>query len=267
MSLLNHRSFFLTSFLLLCAAAPLATAGCAAPTSSSESADSEEEIVETQDGLSAAGTQLVGSYWTARPLPDGFARLALGADGKYTASRDAGLAAFCITSPCLLPERGTWNAYKKASGALRVRIRPTGESSRWYAASNGATTLTLTRAGVTETLNKLATNECLDDADCKATEECGPKMCLMWCEVNDPFCCGTSTCHPKAAPPPPPPPACFGPWLDEFGGCRAANDGVLPDSCCVGLSTPCGENSCGVGKVCCNPLAGVCTNPGEFCIQ
>lgn len=274
MSLLDRRSAFITSLLSLCLAAPVMAAGCAAPTAADESAASDDQVAETQDELTAAGAQLVGAYWTHAPAFGGFARLTLSANGKYTASVDAGGTAVCITSPCVLPESGTWNATKKAGGGYRLRIRPTGGSSRWYGAAKstaaGGVTLKLTHGAgagaVEETLYALDANACLDDADCKATEECGPKLCLMYCAVDDPFCCGPSTCRPKA-PPPPPPSACAGAWLDQFGGCRAPNDGGYPDSCCAALSTPCGASSCGVGKVCCNELAGICTNPGEVCIQ
>lgn len=274
---MSLRSTFLTSLLSFCLAAPLAIAGCAAPTGTEDGpAASEEDVAETQDELTAAGAQLVGSYWTHTPAFGGFARLELKANGKYTASVDDGGTAFCVSSPCLLSESGSWNASKKkAGGGLRLRIRAAGKASRWYDATRtggAAGSLELSRAGVVETLNVLGAGECLDDADCKANQECGPKVCLMWCAVGDPFCCGTSTCQPKSPvpppPPPPPPPAsCSGAWLDQFGGCRAPNDGAYPASCCAGLSTPCGDSSCGVGKVCCNPLAGICTNPGEFCAQ
>lgn len=29
----------------------------------------------------------------------------------------------------------------------------------------------------------------------------------------------------------------------------------------------CGDATCGAGLVCCNPLRGICTKPGDFCIQ
>lgn len=268
--MITRRSAFFASFLSvasLAVAAPLVTTGCAAPTDTQD--ESEEQIAETQDELTAAASQLLGTYYSHNAVFGGFARLELKANGKYSAQVDPAGKAVCITSPCLLPESGTWNASKKVGGGFRLRIRPTGAPSRWYDATKtggAAATLTLSRSGVTETLNKLGANACLDDSDCKATQECGPKYCLMYCEVNDPFCCGPSTCQPKA-PPPPPPASCWGAWLDQFGGCRTPSDGAYPESCCAALSTPCGANSCGVGKVCCNPLAGICTNPGEFCTQ
>ena len=30
---------------------------------------------------------------------------------------------------------------------------------------------------------------------------------------------------------------------------------------------PCGPVRCDAGQVCCNPLQGICTAPGEVCIQ
>ena len=119
---------------------------------------------------------------------------------------------------------------------------------------------------------------CIDSADCKATEECGVRACLMYCAFNDPFCCGPSTCKPKT-PPPPPAKFCGG----IAGIACAANEDCVDDptdSCdpkhggadCAGICQPkagprCGNTTCGAGKVCCNPIAGICTNPGEFCIQ
>ena len=260
---MSVRSIVFTSLFSLALAVPVLALGCAAPTGSEE--DGEESIAETQDELTAAAAQLVGSYYTHAASSAGFARLELKANGKYSAQVDPAGTIVCVTSPCLLPESGTWNASKKTGGGFRLRVTPTGKASRGYDATktSGPAGLKLTRSGRTETLAKLGATQCLDSADCTSTQECGPKFCLMYCAVNDPFCCGPSTCQPK----PPPPSACSGAWLDQFGGCRGLADQGLPASCCAGLSTPCGANSCGVGKVCCNPLAGICTNPGELCIQ
>lgn len=259
-----NRSIFVSSLLALCIAAPLAAVGCAAPTE--EATDNEENLAETQDELTAAASQLVGSYWTHNATFGGFGRLNLKANGKYDAQVDPAGTAVCITSPCLLPESGTWNATKTAGG-YRLRIRAAGHASRYYTAVKSGSTLKLTGNGAPQTLNKLGPKECLDNADCSASEECGPKMCLMWCAVGDPFCCGTSTCQPKA-PPPPPPSSCWGAWLDQFNNCRTPADGVYPASCCEDLPKPpvtCGKNTCAAGQVCCNPLSGICTNPGDVC--
>lgn len=288
------------SILSLCIVAPL---GCAVETAEEEG----EGVAETQEELSFAAKSLVGKYYTPSPAFGGLARLTLAADGTYWAELDAAGRALCVTSPCLIPESGTFNAVK-SGGKIRLRIRPTGGPSRWYDAVKGASELTLTRAGTSETLFALEANGCLDDKDCSEGEQCGPKLCLMWCAVDDPFCCGPSTCEPKPGPkvcggianipcgpnetcvddpndgcdpskggadcsgicvpdmpPYPPPPSCWGAWLDQNGLCRTPADGVYPPECCAGPK--CGDARCAQGQVCCNPLAGICTAPGEVCAQ
>jgi hypothetical protein len=299
------RSIFVTSLLSLCIVAPLAAAGCAAP-SSDEDAEGAEV---SQDELTGTAKQLAGTYWTHTPASGGFAKLKLEPNGRFTADVDPAGAIVCVQSPCVQPESGRWNATKTAGG-YRLRITPTGEGSRYYQASKTATDLVLARAGQSQTLHALGANACLDTSDCDANEECGPKFCLMYCEVNDPYCCGPSTCRPTTPPvkhcggianlpcgpgeecvddpndgcdptkggadcggvcqkktPPPPPPSCWGAWLDENGLCRTPADGVYPDACCAGQSNPCGDAQCGAGTTCCNPLAGICTKPGWACAQ
>jgi hypothetical protein len=256
---MSLRSIFFMSLLSLSIAAPIAAIGCAAPSS-----DDAEDAEVTQDELTSTAKQLVGTYWTHAPSFGGFAKLVLRANGTYTADVDPAGTALCAKSPCLLPESGTWNASKTAAGH-RLRVTPSGGPARFYAATKNATDLVLSRAGQTQTLHVLGANACLDSSDCDANEECGPKFCLMYCAVDDPYCCGPSTCQPKSPPPPPPPPKCWGAWLDQNGLCRTPADGVYPDACCAGQTTPCGDSKCGVGTVCCNPLAGICTKPGQAC--
>jgi hypothetical protein len=250
------RSLVLPSVLSL---SLLAMLGCAS------SVDPEEdEISASEDELAAARTELVGRYYRQPAGVRGFARLTLDADGTYAAQIDVSAVALCASYPCLAPESGRWSAFRKPGGGFRLRVRAAGEPARWYDASKKDGTLVLTRDGASETLVSLDADECLDDADCAAGEACGPKMCLMWCAVDDPFCCGPSTCEP-ATPPPPPPPSCWGAWLDENGLCRTPADGVYPEACCGGPA--CGNAQCASGEVCCNPLQGICTQPDEVCIQ
>lgn len=250
---MNRLSIAVASFFSLCILAPI---GCAAPT-----ADGPDEVVgESQDELSAK-TQLVGAYYSHAVPFGGFARLDLEANGTFSAKVDAAGRALCIVAPCLLPQKGTWSAAKVA-GSLRLTLR-VGSNVDTYVAQKQGKSLTLTRAGKSQTIYALDANACLDDSDCDAASECAPRMCLMYCQVNDPFCCGPSVCVPKA---PPPPPSCFGAWLDQNGTCRTPADGVYPASCCAAPVT-CGTTTCGAGEVCCNPLMNICTKPGEFCAQ
>ena len=251
-----NRSF-LFSLLSLALLAPI---GCSA----SSLEDATEETGASQDELSTVAQGLVGRWYDAGVSFAGIGRLELKANGTYVAQIEAGGRAMCIASPCLLPESGTWNASKSANGTLRLRLRAAGEPSRFYIVKQAPNALTITRNGTSQTLTALGANACLDDSDCSANDVCGPKVCLMYCAVGDPFCCGPSTCQPKA-PPPPPPPACFGAWLDENGLCRTPADGVYPPSCCEAKGEPCGDVTCAVGDVCCNPLASICTAPGMVC--
>lgn len=316
---MSSRSIFLTSLLSLCIAGTAAVTGCAAPTA--DEAD-EDAVAESSDELSAAAQQLVGKYYSHAAGPGQYARLTLNANGTYTSSIDITDVAMCITAPCVAPQEGKWNA-AKSGGKLRLRLRANGESSgRWYDASKSNAELKLTRLGKTQTLYTLGKNACLDDKDCSTSEECGPKFCLMWCAVNDPFCCGPSTCQPKQ----PVQPACCDPatkpangiegvwccgdgsWQYDIGSgnqsmscgshggagsvcapkqcggfagipcganeeciddptdsCDPKNGGADCGGICVAKSTPCGPSTCGAGEVCCNPLSGICTKPGEVC--
>jgi hypothetical protein len=49
---------------------------------------------------------------------------------------------------------------------------------------------------------------------------------------------------------------------------RCAGVKATPGACKPsGGGEACGKTTCGAGKVCCNASCGICTNPGEFCIQ
>jgi hypothetical protein len=247
---MTRSSFFATAFAL-CLLAPI---GCAAT-----AGDEPESVADTQDELSSATRVLAGKYYDPNVPFAGIGRLTLDANGEYSAHVEAGGRAFCITSPCLLPESGKWSAFAGPNGTIRLVLRPTGDAVRSYEAKKVAGELELTSAGKTQTLRSLDSDGCLDDADCGPTERCGPKLCLKYCLPGDPFCCGPSTCQPQ----PPPPPSCWGAWLDQNGTCRTPADGVYPPECCAGPK--CGDAQCAAGEVCCNPLAGICTKPGMLC--
>lgn len=263
-----------------------AAIGCAVDTDGA--ASDPEDVGTDSEELTAVGRQLVGNYY-GKPEISGFARLNLSNNGKYTAKLDATGVAVCVTSPCLIPESGTWSAYKQGS-ALKLRVKPQGAPARIYDATKYDASIDFTsgivlkRLGKTQDLRKLAASACLDNSDCKATEECGPKVCLMYCLVDDPFCCGPSTCEPKAPPPPPPGGSCCDPskkpppgiegvwccadgsWQYDIGsGNEAMSCGSHGAGGNVCAGEKCGTSTCGAGTTCCNPLMGICVPPGGVC--
>ena len=191
----------LLTLLSLCLAAPLAVVGCAADSSDS-SENSESDLV-----LTGTAKALVGDYFTGVQVPrpgtvpsDDFSKLTLEANGKYEAMVAKPGIAMCFGAPCsyqhVIEQLGTWNASKGANGTFRLRLRATGETSRYYDAQRTDDALTITRAGQTQTL-KPVPKACGGFAGltCGSNEEC----------VYDPGCDPANggrdcdgTCHAAA---------------------------------------------------------------------
>jgi|GEM_PF-6332524 len=229
--------FFVSSLATLCLAAPLSTLACGGTTVALGAP--EDSVGETEGELTAASSQLAGSYFTAKPTTAGFVRLTLAEDGTYTAELDAPAVA-CIQAPCVVLENGTWRATKKGP-ALRLHLRASGAAVRTYGATKTTAGLELTRDGVVERLRALPADACIRDSECASGQRCtaAPACLAALCAEEDPYCCGFSTCQPASAPPTDPPapkPECWGAWLDQFGGCRAPNDGAYPAICCEHLA-------------------------------
>lgn len=238
----------------------LLLAGCSSASEPDVNVPSGEEVDSSQEELTAAASKLVGHWRGTNAAPGGLLRLSLRADGSFSSTRSDDATA---PTSGFVEQNGTWIAVRSA-GKLRLRLRASGEPTRGYDAVKTGKTLKLSAQGTVETLSALSDDTCFADADCGADQTCGEQMCLMACQFADPFCCGPRTCVDRT--PPPPPPSCGGAWVDQFGNCRAPNDGVLPASCCpVDPPEPCGDVVCGAGTVCCNPLAGICTAPGQAC--
>lgn len=213
------RPIFTTLFLGI----SLSLAACsAAPGDDVEN----DEVGQANDELSA--TKLVGHYYNHQQGPGDFYTLNLEKGGKFTAKVDITDRAFCITAPCVSPEKGTWSTYTYR-GENRIRINVQGGASQTFSLVKTAQTLKLTRSGHSQTLKIASDAVCDTDADCSANEECQQRMCLMYCPAGDPDCCGPATCQPKPSP------------------------------------VQCGRNTCATGEVCCNPLMGICTPPGGVC--
>jgi hypothetical protein len=229
-----RQSIALVSSLLL----TFAFAGCAAQT-----VEDPSEAAASEDELSTAAKPLVGAYSTPTPTLSGFARLDLKSDGHYDAKINWATMQLCVTEPCYGSQSGRWSAFHQG-GALKVRITPQGQTGTVYTAVKTYNLLTLTANGVTQKLAIAPAGKCNNVVDCNAGETClGPQYCLMYCLADDPSCCGPGTC---VAPKPP--------VQNDAGAGTDAGE-------------TCGNNVCGAGEVCCNPLDGICTPPGWACTQ
>jgi hypothetical protein len=190
------RSALVSTLFSLCLLAPV---GCAPDRDRETSEGAGEDVGETHDALSSVARSIVGKYYDESVPSGGIARLTLASSGKYTAHFEAGGAAFCITAPCLLPESGTWSARSTDTGMrLRLAANGSGSGARSFDVRMTGGQLVVSVIGRDpQKLTTLDANQCLDDADCTAAEECAPRLCLMFCAAGDPFCCGPSTCTSK----------------------------------------------------------------------
>lgn len=199
--------------------------GCTAETAADDPPGAEE-VSASEDALHARRS-LVGSYFTETPSPGGLLRLALASDGSYSAKRDVSLVALCASSPCAVSETGTWSF---SWGRLTLRAAGASAGERLWA-TRSAKKLTLRDARGSQELFPLPAGQCVSDLDCGAGEACPTPICLMFCEVNDPNCCGPRACE-KVDPP---------------------------------AGEPCGPTTCEAGTECCNALSGLCVPPGMAC--
>lgn len=123
-----------------------------------------EDLAQSEDSLSSLGREFIGQYdWRAQD-PGAFLDLEsidLRADGTYSAKVEATLVNPSVRSfrfPCTLEESGKWNAYQ-VSGATKLRLRPSTNKARVYAAGLESHKLSLTRLGKTTVLtSSLAEN-------------------------------------------------------------------------------------------------------------
>lgn len=96
---------------------------------------------------------------------------------------------------------------------------------------------------------------CVSDSDCQLYDNyCGGCACDALGHNQRPVTCSN-------------PVACF---RQPCGGLTARCD-TASHRCQAVTAAPsgprCGSVTCGAGQVCCNPLRGICTAPGMFCIQ
>ena len=151
------RCLAIASLLSLFVAAPVVAVGCAAPASSDAQSPGAGE---SQADLTAASSELTGSYAAEHAANGGFAEIDLLAGGHFTAKVDPNGTIACFAAPCVLPESGTWSATHHAGG-YRLHINPAGAASRIYDATKtggpSSVVLTLSLDGVTQTLQAAST--------------------------------------------------------------------------------------------------------------
>jgi hypothetical protein len=101
---------------------------------------------------------------------------------------------------------------------------------------------------------ELAAGACASDADCQLSDNyCGGCACDALGHGQRPVTCAS-------------PVACFRqPCAGLVARCDTAAHRCQAVSAPAGVR--CGSATCGAGLVCCNPLRGICTAPGMFCIQ
>ena len=116
-------------------------------------------------------------------------------------------------------------------------------------------------------------DECTANDDCADGEVCMPGYCPFWCHVDDPDCCEPARCEQElhgecgdgslaiceivVAPCP------DGLVREVENGCFG--ECVDPVSCLPPPTEVCGDVVCAPGTECCNPLDGICVEPGMAC--
>ena len=141
---------------------------------------------------------------------------------------------------------------------LRYADRPSAEAAPFYgtyAYTLSGSTLTLSQRGRVVARLRKATSYCSDADQCAEQNlvtprcvgrfECESNACAYRCGAPAPVTCATVRCASGTH--------CV---ADASGARCVADEGVR-----------CGAVTCGTGLVCCNPLRGICTRPGMFCIQ
>ena len=161
------RSTLLVSLFSLCLLAPV---GCAANSSD------DAENGESDAALTSSAQPMIGNYADAHAPSGAFASLVLQANGKYTAQVvSAGhvecFRAPCPTGPSLLSQNGAWNVTKSGT-KLKLRLRATGEASRYFDAKQSGDDLVLTTSSQTQTLTALKACGGFAGLQCGGGEEC-----------------------------------------------------------------------------------------------
>jgi hypothetical protein len=224
----------------------LATAAAAGCASNPDAAD--DGVGDDESALaSRAWEDLVGAYSvTSGPVFQQivFTRSIESRGHHFFANVDNGIR--CITTPCPSTDRVEgWYSAGPKTVTLHYTASDSGERYRYTLTAKGG--LTMSRAGETHEFTSEGTY-CDDAADC-AEQSYVHIMCVGRATCSAGHCgytCGFPL--PDAGP--------------------DASDAGTPDADAdAPTGVACGNATCAVGDVCCNPLWSICTKPGMFCIQ
>ncbi|MBI5512375.1 MAG: hypothetical protein HY909_01325 [Deltaproteobacteria bacterium] len=209
-----------------------------------------------------------------------FTRTTEGRGHHYFADVDTGIR--CVRAPCPSTARqeGPYSATTRTltlapQDARLGVVTPTFGGFQYR--FQGTETLILSRSGREVARLHKAVSYCAEADDCHEQSLIVPR-CLGR------FTCQENTCRYVCGRPPPCAAVLCAPGTvcndsDGTARCVSPCDTVrcgFGSRCVVSGgtarcvqpgATPCGTSICAVGTVCCNPLRGICTLPGQFCIQ
>lgn len=246
----------------------LAAVGCS---SAAEDPNMEDAVADGEDELtSAAWQKLLGAFdvTNAPVTPPTIQHIVFSPTADHNghhffADVDTGIR--CFRAPC--PSNARVEGYFTAT-SKQLRLTAVGADGvslgGQYKYTLSGDKLSLTKSGKTTKLEKRDGSYCTQASDCNAQGIIHPMCVGHFTCGGDQTCgykCGVAPICPELAPP--------GPGFCPNGDIvpRKGADGCVTGFDCEPKGVQCGNATCAAGDVCCNPVMGICTKPGMFCIQ
>lgn len=273
---MKSSSSVLAGFLLLSSV----VAGCAVDATGTNDPGADDEAMASADESELrSGAQILAGAWAEGSGPVSaivFTQESAGA-GRYRFFADVDTGIRCIVAPCPSSAR-IEGSYKATTQKVTLTFA---SSSPYVKRLAGTHTYSATSRKLTLTKGTLQSKLKKADSYCQEASDCDEQDIIHIQCVGSFSCTSENTCRYSCGVRPPP----------QAGRCMSDNDctgqneqcstsrgdcqssGML--AVCSGVCEPkpapvlerCGNVTCGAGTVCCNPLAGICTLPGQFCIQ